>query len=94
MNDKVVSLYGPAKISPAGEEALKEHEWIEASLALIDDLREAVSSGRIKAFAAVGVDTQHRAGEWRSRNDCISELELLGAVQLLANNIPVNRQPI
>lgn len=87
---KVVHIGGLTVGTVEDEEA----KWIEQALKLIDDLRASVADGRVKAFAVVGIDEHKRAGEWRFKQDCVSDLEMLGAAQLLTNNIPVNSKPI
>ena len=50
------------------------------ALAVIDDLRNAVLAGEIKAFACVGIEPDHCTRMWASSAMSTTRLELIGAM--------------
>lgn len=57
----------------------------EPTLEVIDNLREAVASGRVVAFAAVGIEADHTTAMWLSSTNKtkITRLTLIGAIHHL-----------
>jgi hypothetical protein len=50
------------------------------ALEVIDNLREAVATGKIKAFACVGITPNHNTLGWSSCTVKTTRLEVLGAI--------------
>lgn len=53
------------------------------ALDVLDDLRRAVESGQIKAFACVGIEPDHCTRMWSSSTKPTTRLELIGAMAQL-----------
>lgn len=73
MTDKVIQLVPQAAQTPE----------IATVLASLDDLRDAVLTGKIKAFAAVGLAADHTTFMWSSFTQPTTRLEILGAISTL-----------
>lgn len=61
-------------------------------LEVIEDLRAKVESGEIKAFAAVGIASDHATYRWQSTCQHTTKLELLGAVTHLLTYVQQEAQ--
>lgn len=56
------------------------------ALAVIDNLRAAVESGEIKAFACVGIEPDHCTQAWSSCTQHTTRLEMIGAMYHLLHS--------
>ena len=83
--DNIVSLGRNADgaVSPRDDA-----EQMRAALASIDSLREALLSGRIKAFIAVGVAHSHDTFAWSGKRSGFTILEAQGAWAALQGMLP------
>lgn len=58
----------------------------EDALAVIDDLRVAVESGEIIAFAAVGVEPDDCTKMWSTSTRPVTRLRMMGAIHNLLHS--------
>ena len=73
MNDKVVQLV------PTADAA----DNLGATLRIVDDLRQALISGKVKAFCGVGIAPDHETHMWCSSVKPTTRLEMMGALSRL-----------
>lgn len=58
----------------------------EEALEVINDLREAVASGKVKAFVAVAIDDAHNLYGFSASTKHTTKLEMMGAMMGLQWN--------
>lgn len=68
--------------------AADDAEQLRSALATLDTLREAIESGRIKAFIAVGVSHNHDTFAWSGKRAGFTILEAQGAWAALQGMLP------
>ena len=61
------------------ERSPEDAALLEVALECLDSLREALVSGEIKAFIAVGIAPSHSTYTWVGKSKPTTTLELLGA---------------
>lgn len=62
------------------------HARVHKALKIVDDLREAVYSGKIVAFAAVGIEADDATMMWCSSTEDVSRLRTMGAISNLLHH--------
>lgn len=77
MSNKVVSLFAMGQ--PVHDTA--------SMLAVVDSLREAVESGKVVMFCAVGVEQNDNTLMWSANSAGKSQLQLLGAISHLQHSV-------
>jgi len=55
----------------------------QEALEVLGDLREAIASGKIKAFVAVGIDDEHTVYGFSASTKHTTRLEMMGAMMSL-----------
>lgn len=84
MTDKIVRLINDgAGLRQSPEEA----DLLAVALSNLDNLRESLVSGRIKAFFAVGIAPDHSTFAWSGKSKSTTVLEFHGAWHTMAERI-------
>jgi hypothetical protein len=69
-------------------QAEEDHaELVERALVNLESMRQALLSGQIKAFFAVGISKDHTTWSWSGKSSPTTVLELHGAWYAMANDI-------
>lgn len=66
--------------------AERNAETMDEALSILDDLRQKIESGEVKAFVAVGVAPDHETLEWSGFTQKTTRLEIQGAIMQLFNH--------
>ena len=58
----------------------------EEALQVVDDLREAIANGKIKAFVAIGINDDHELYGYCASTKKTTRLEMMGAMMGLQHD--------
>ena len=81
--------YFPSESPPSRIVAIvpKREQGKQQLLELIDGLREAIESGKVVAFAAVGIAPDDCTWQWSGCSQGVTNLRLVGAVARLMHGV-------
>lgn len=91
MTDPTSKVVHLVRAGPDGDNTLSasksDQELLDRALKNLDSMREALISGKIKAFFAVGLAHDHSTYAWSGKRSPTTVLELWGVWHSMAFNI-------